>query len=250
MNSQLQFLIELQQYDLRIFEILDQKKKHPERMKAAEQPLLEVNRRLQSLKESGETLNKQRRDGEHELSLQEEHLQKLRGRLNDLKTNKEYQAHLFEIELGRKKKDSLEEALLGVLEQVEQNENEQKEVEGQVKEVEQAFGQAKEKLDSTNLSLDQELSTLEREHLALTEQVDRALLARYMKLKTLRKGFAIAKVKEGACSGCRLQLPPQLVAEVKRADELLNCSYCHRILYWEPTADATVETQPPVAPSM
>ncbi|MCA9472600.1 MAG: C4-type zinc ribbon domain-containing protein [Nitrospirales bacterium] len=250
MNSQLQFLIELQQYDLRIFEILDQKKKHPDRIKAAERPLLEVHQRLKSLKETGEVLSKQRRDGEHELSLQEEHLQKLRGRLNDLKTNKEYQAHLFEIELARKKKDSLEEILLGVLEQAEQNDNEQKEVETQAREVEQAFGQAKQTLDSTLTSLDQELSTLEREHKSLTEQVDRGLLSRYMKLKTLRKGFAIAKVKDGTCSGCRLQLPPQLVAEVKRADELLNCSYCHRILYWEPSADATVETQPPVAPSV
>ena len=141
-------------------------------------------------------------------SLQEEHLQKLRGRLNDLKTNKEYQAHLFEIELGRKKKDSLEEALLGVLEQVEQNENEQKEVEAQVKEVEQAFEQAKEKLDSTNLSLDQELSTLEREHRALTEQVDRGLLARYLKLKTLRKGFAIAKGQRRSMFGLSFAAPP------------------------------------------
>ena len=244
MNSQLHFLIELQKFDLRIFEILDQKKKHPELIKSAKLPLLEVSKQLRDLQETEEALGKQRRDGERELSLQEEHIQKIRGRLNDLKTNKEYQAHLFEIELARKKKDTLEEAVLEVLEQVENNQNEQKDLQARVGEVEQAFVQMKANLESENLILEQELSTLERQHGELTKQVEQRLLARYMKLKSLRKGFAIAKVHEGACSGCRLQLPPQLVAEVKRADELLNCPYCHRILYWEPPSEANIEPQP------
>ena len=38
----------------------------------------------------------------------------------------------------------------------------------------------------------------------------------------MRKGFAVAEVKDGSCGGCRLQLPPQLVAEVRRGDELLD----------------------------
>jgi len=243
LNSQLQFLIELQQYDLRIFEILDHKKKLPDLVHVAKAPLLEVSKQLEVLQHAGEALTRQRRDGEQELSLQEEHVQKIRGRLNDLKTNKEYQAHLFEIELARKKKEAIEESVLEVLMQVEQNENEQKELQVRMGEVEQAFAKAKDKLESESLSLEQELSTLERQHGELTVQVDRGLLVRYTKLKSLRKGFAIAKVKNGACSGCRLQLPPQLVAEVKRADELLNCSYCHRILYWEPTPEAVIDSQ-------
>ncbi|GJL55914.1 MAG: hypothetical protein NPIRA02_30460 [Nitrospirales bacterium] len=243
MNSQLQFLIELQRFDLRIFEILDHKKKLPELIHMAKAPVLEVSKQLEILQQAGETLTKQRRDGEQELSLQEEHIQKIRGRLNDLKTNKEYQAHLFEIELARKKKDALEESVLEVLEQVEKNQTEQQELHVRMGEVEQAFAKAKEQLESERLALEQELSTLERQHGELTVQVDHGLLARYTKLKSLRKGFAIAKVADGACSGCRLQLPPQLVAEVKRADELLNCSYCHRILYWEPMPDTLIDAQ-------
>jgi hypothetical protein len=41
----------------------------------------------------------------------------------------------------------------------------------------------------------------------------------------------VAEVRDGACGGCQLQLPPQLVAEVRRGDELMDCSYCHRILF-------------------
>ena len=246
MNSQLQSLITLQKYDLRIFEILDKKKKHPELIKAAQTPLLEVSKQLQSLQTVAEGLHKQRRDGEQELALQEEHIQKIRGRLNDLKTNKEYQAHLFEIELAKKKKDALEESVLEILEKVEQNENQQKEFQSSAGDIKQAFEYAKSKLEGEISSLDQELSSLEQAHSELTKQVEGALLTRYLKLKALRKGFAIAEVKGGACLGCRLQLPPQLVANVKRADELLNCSYCHRILYWEPPSETQYESATPV----
>ena len=164
-----------------------------------------------------------------------------------MKTNKEYQAHLFEIELARKKKDFLEEAVLSVLERVEQNEKEIKELEQAYREAEALFQREKEQLESQGNALTQELTELERQHQDIARLMDQKLLARYSKLKTTRKGFAVAQVRNGTCSGCRLQIPPQLVAEVKRGDELLNCSYCHRILYWEAPTDNPAWTETPPA---
>ena len=72
---------------------------------------------------------------------------------------------------------------------------------------------------------------MEQQQKIVADTVEKPLLARYNGLKTRRKGFAVAEVRDGACGGCRLQLPPQLVAEVRRGDELMDCSYCHRILF-------------------
>jgi hypothetical protein len=44
------------------------------------------------------------------------------------------------------------------------------------------------------------------------------------------------------CAGCRLQIPPQLVAEVKRSQDLHTCPYCHRMLYWD--GDVPAEQKP------
>ena len=112
MNSQLLLLIELQKFDLRIFQIQDAQRKAPELLKAVESPLQEILTRLQTLKNTGESLVKQQRSAERELATQEDLLHKVRSRLSELKTNKEYQAHLFEIEQARKKKDSIEESVL------------------------------------------------------------------------------------------------------------------------------------------
>ena len=245
LNSQLHFLIELQKFDLRIFEIQNQQQKIPQLIQAAQNPFLEISHRLKSVKDTGEVLMKERRSAEHELSVQEEHLPKIRGRLNELKTNKEYQAHLFEIDLARKKKDSLEEAVLMVLERVEQNENDAKALEEELREAESVFQREKAKLETQTLSLTDELAKLEGHYKEIAQRVDAKLLARYSKLKIARKGFAVAQVDKGTCSGCRLQIPPQLVAEVKRGNELLNCSYCYRILYWEAPENQTPSVESP-----
>ncbi len=231
MNSQLQFLIELQKFDLRIFQIQDEQRKGPELLKAVEAPLQEVLTRLQALKNTGESLVKQRRSSERELATQEELLKKIRSRLSELKTNKEYQAHLFEIEQARKKKDSIEESVLEVMERVEENENVVKELEEQANEAQNVFEAEKARLENELADLAKELSDLNQQQKALAATVEKPLLFRYNRLKTMRKGYAVADVQEGACGGCRLQLPPQLIAEVRRGDELLDCSYCHRILF-------------------
>jgi len=230
-NLQLQYLINLQKFDLRIFQIQDQLRKAPDLLKSAESPLQDILGRLQVLKNTSESLVKQRRSSERELSTQEEQLQKIRNRLSELKTNKEYQAHLFEIELARKKKDSIEENVLDMMERVEQNEQAVKELEEQAKEAQNVFDAEKSRLENYFANLANELADLERQQATLAELVDKPLLTRYNRLKIMRKGFAVAQLREGACGGCQLQLPPQLVAEVKRGDELMDCSYCHRILY-------------------
>lgn len=231
MNTQLQYLIELQKFDQRIFQILDQQKKTPELIHAAESPLREIVGRLQILKNEGEALAKQHRNAERELSLQDDQLQKIRARLSELKTNKEYQAHLFEIEVARKKKDALEDSVLEIMERIDQNTQSVRELEQQAEEAKKIFETEKAKLESHLANLAAELSEVDQQQKTLSESLERPLLSRYNRLKTLRKGFAVAQVRDGACAGCRLQLPPQLVAEVKRGDQLLDCSYCHRILY-------------------
>ena len=231
MNSQLQFLIELQTFDLRIFQIQDAQRKAPDLLKAAETPLQDLLSRLQTLKNTGETLATQQRSAERELATQEDLLHKVRNRLSELKTNKEYQAHLFEIEQARKKKDSIEESVLETMERVEENKNAVQELEAQAQEAQKVFDVEKASLETQSTELTNELTDLTQQQQQVADTVEKLLLARYNRLKIMRKGYAVAEVQEGSCGGCRLQLPPQLVAEVRRGNELMDCSYCHRILF-------------------
>jgi hypothetical protein len=157
----------------------------------------------------------------------------MKSRLSDLKSNKEYQAHLFEIEVANKKKGDIEEKILLCMEKIEQQQRTAKEAQEKLGTIEKAFTQEKQALDELERRLSTELADLEAQQQVRSTHVEKGLLARYNSIKASRKDHALAEIKEGICSGCRLQLPPQLISEVKRAEDLHTCPYCRRMLYWD-----------------
>lgn len=233
MNPQLPVLIELQTLDLRVLEIKEQERKIPSLIKAAETPLQEARHHLQTASASVETLIKERRNRERDLEAHEAQVEKLRSRLMELKTNKEYQAHLFEIEMANKRKGEIEEQILTLMERIESGQEEARQAKAKATEAEGLFAQERIRLEALATNLEAELSQLEQRREEVVVRLEKGLLDRYNKLKAGRKDIAVVPVRNGICTGCRLQLPPQLVAEVRRSDVLQTCSYCHRILYWE-----------------
>ncbi|MBM4132246.1 MAG: hypothetical protein FJ245_00620 [Nitrospira sp.] len=244
MNPQLQPLIDLQALDLRMAEIKEQQRKSPELIQAAEAPLKDALNLQQEAKATLEALTKERKDRERDLDAHESQTEKMKTRLSELKTNKEYQAHLFEIEMANKKKGEIEEQILVLMEKIEAKQKDVKDIQIKAAEAERVFAKEQQRLHSLAAELGAELAQLEQRQTAVAAAVDKTLMERYRKLKAMRKDLALVPVRDGICSGCRLQLPPQLIAEVKRKEDLLACSYCHRILYWEGEVIATAQAAP------
>ena len=48
----------------------------------------------------------------------------------------------------------------------------------------------------------------------------------------IRDGIALAEARNGACAACFMALRPQVMAQVRRADEVVTCDHCNRILYY------------------
>ncbi len=120
LNSTLIPLIELQKFDLRIAEVKEQRRKIPERLETTESPLREAKRIVQEATAAVETFTKERRSYEKDLEAHEDRIGKMKDRASQLKTNQEYQAHLFEIELANKKRGEIEENILVAMEKIDQ----------------------------------------------------------------------------------------------------------------------------------
>lgn len=233
LNLLLSPLIELQRIDLRIAELKEQRRRIPERLEVNEAPLREAKRVSQEASVSMEALIKERRSHEKDLDAHEDRIGKMKDRAAQLKTNQEYQAHLFEVELANKKKGEIEEKILLAMERIEQTQRGMADAQAKLKESEALYTKEKATLDARDQALSVELADLDMKQKNTSGQVEKTLLARYNKLKTTRKDQALALVKDGTCVGCRLQLPPQLVSQVKRAQDVHTCPYCYRMLYWE-----------------
>jgi predicted nucleic acid-binding Zn-ribbon protein len=233
LNQKLSPLIELQKLDLRIMEISEIRRKIPERLHTAEAPLREAAQTLNDTKAAVETAVKERRSHEKDLEAHEAHTDKMKSHAASLKTNKEYQAHLFELELANKKRGDFEEKILLTMEKIDQLQKTVKELQEKKTGLEKVFTQEKQGLDAQDKELATELAQLELRHREASARVEKALLDRYNQVKALRKDHPLAAVRDGICLGCRLQIPPQLIAQVKRSADLHVCPYCRRMLYWE-----------------
>ena len=233
LSQNLSPLIELQKVDLRITEIKDQRRRIPERRQAIEAPLREARQLYQQTNVSVEILIKERRSHEQDLEAHEAHTEKMKSRLSELKSNKEYQAHLFEIEVANKKRGDIEERILLSMEKIEQLQRTAKEAQEKLCATEKTFTEGKQALDELERTLSAELIDLEAQQQARSAHVEKGLLNRYNTIKAARKDQPLAEIKEGICSGCRLQLPPQLIAEVKLSQDIHTCPYCRRMLYWD-----------------
>jgi predicted nucleic acid-binding Zn-ribbon protein len=250
-NIQLSPLIELQKLDLRIAEAKEERRRIPERLDMAEAPLRDAKRILSESSVAVEAYTKEKRSHEKDLEAHEDRIEKMKDRASQLKTNQEYQAHLFEIDLANKKKGEIEEKILLAMEKLDQLQRQVKEAQANAAEAERRFTEEKSKLDEQDRRLASELAELEGKQRELAAKVDKPLLDRYTKLKSARKDHALAAVKDGICRGCRLQLPPQLVAQVKRMTDLHTCPYCHRMLYWDgaPASETKKSEEPETSQS-
>ncbi|NJN69800.1 MAG: hypothetical protein HC801_05675 [Nitrospira sp.] len=188
---------------------------------------------MNETKAAAAAATKERHVHEKDLEAHEAHTEKMKSHAANLKTNKEYQAHLFELELANKKRGEFEEKILLSMDKTDQLQKTTNELQDKKNALEKVFTQEKHLLDAQDKELAAELAQLEGHYREASAKIEKGLLDRYNQVKASRKDQPLAAVRDGICAGCRLQIPPQLIAQVKRSNDLHVCPYCRRMLYWE-----------------
>ncbi len=226
-------LIRLQALDLRRQQDKEGLEEIPEKLKIAEKPLFEAKGLVEKAQAAIDLVIKEKKDKELALQVVEDKIRKLKSRLTDLKTNKEYHAHLQEIAAVNKEKEDTEDRLLQAMENVDLLKKELAEKTALLNEETARFAKEKEEINATIEQLSKEDEKLEQEWLALSKEAPSDLLESYKKLSILRKGVAVVPLNGYTCTGCHFSLPPQLIAEVRKNEKILTCNYCNRMLYVE-----------------
>ena len=232
MNDQLTHLIRLQEIDNRLSLLQNKAADIPGWIDAARKSLEEVQARHAQNQAERDEVNSRKREKERELETRESQLSKARDRQAGIKTNKEYQTHLHEIETLMAEKGRVEEELLVLMEQFEVLKRTEVELAKAVKAAEQQFEQERQRFEKEAEVLKAELQGMEKERETVASVMDRSILNRYQNIKSLRRDLAVVPIRNGACGGCHMNIPPQLISEVRAGERILICSQCQRILFW------------------
>ncbi len=237
MRVQLELLWELQKIDLDLHGIKEEKDRYPKEMKTLEEKQKVEKERIQKEKEKIESLEKTRRQKEGQLSSEQEKIKKTEGRMFEVKTNKEYQALLTEIDAMKEACSRMEEEILQVMDEIEEVKKDLSKREKEAKVTLERIEGERKKLQE-RMAHDEKAwgKQMERRE-ALSKQIDPKLLKLYNTLKEKRQGVGVVGVKRETCQGCFVNVPPQMFIEVQKNNALIRCPNCNRILYWEAVRD-------------
>ncbi|MCK4766897.1 MAG: nucleotide-binding protein [Desulfobacula sp.] len=225
-------LVKLQEAEtqiVRLKSVLEKVKKEKEKLSG------QLKQFGNALEENKENLLSDRaacKDIEREIQVVDDRIIKSNEKLRMVKTNKEYQLFLREVDDNKKRKDALETELLEYLDEKEKTEaivqESEKEyhllkdqIEGEQKDIEKKSTDDRELLD--------EYLTRQKE---IGKNLDPSLMTRFVKISKMNKGSAVVNVKNEVCMGCFMNIPPQLYIEVQRGNSLISCPQCSRILYY------------------
>ena len=233
MNEQLKRLIELQKIDTEILILRDMINAFPKKITEAESPLKETQLAFNMISQKLDALERKKRDKERLLEDTGEKIKKLKSRTADIKTNKEYQALLHEIESVEKEQWSTENEILTIMEEFEATSKQTKSEEAKYKVYKEKVDGLKRKLEQERDAAEKELHVLKQDRAKIAETVDKESYYLYKTLIEACNGLAVTEAKEEICQGCNMNIPPQLFVELKKNEFISTCPQCRRIIYYK-----------------
>ena len=148
------------------------------------------------------------------------------GRINNPKELSNLQ---HEVELLKAKRAGVETKDLEIMDQVESVEAGVAALSHELEATTTEWQREQGQLGKEKAALEDSLSDLRQKRGAMTAEIDPKVLTLYEQLRKNKK-WAVARVEQGICRGCRISLPTSELQQV-RSSALVQCGSCSRILY-------------------
>ena len=235
MQNQLELLKQLQRIDGAINEIEYKRSAYPKKIQQLEKELERRNQRTEKDTLTLAEIQRERVKKEQSLKMEGERLRRSQDRLFLIKTNKEYQAALKEIDDIKQSCNDLETEILIIMEKADALTREIKEQETEDRKWKREFEKQKEVLQTEIEKSALELETQKKMKLETVERIELDLVKKYDTLVQRRQKLAVVAIQDGHCQGCNMHIPPQKILEIRKSENnaIMSCPFCNRILYFD-----------------
>ena len=250
MKAELQKLVALQNLDTSIRKLEKDLEAIPERRAQIEG---EFDRRafeIRALESRRDEAKHSRARLETEVVDQKSRAERAERNLMSSKKQDEYTAAIREADAARKQISALETQILEQMESLDQ--------------AEAALNERADEIATLNSDREARLKAFDEETKSQSELLAKQRVEReqvfanlpssmsnmYARIRArIRDGVAVAEARNRSCTACFMSLRPQVMAEIRRGEDVITCDNCGRILYY--IADSlqadTATTQPNVA---
>jgi predicted nucleic acid-binding Zn-ribbon protein len=231
-KEQIEFLVKLQQIEIDANRIQIRHDSVDHRIVALDAGLKDFEETIENEEAVISELNQKYKACETDVQMNLERIAKSKEKLRAVKTNKEYQSSLKEIDDLETINSKVEDEMLKFLDHIEDAEKKVRDVKAEYSKLAgQANAEKSAILDEAEQGK-QQLVELNGSRDDVTRSIASELLDIFNQTKVKQKnGVAIVAVTDAVCNGCNMNIPPQMYNELHRFDRLQQCPYCQRIIY-------------------
>ncbi len=231
LKDQIRKLVELQVMDEEIFRFRRELREKPAELEALKSEFESKKAKFKALEDKLKAVQVAQKELELDLKSKEDAIAKADMSLSQLKTNKEYQARLLEIENMKADESIVEEKILLGYDAVDAAKKALDAEKAVVLQYEKDFSAKKKQVDDDVAVIQDQLKVKESQRARVAPEVRPDFLSRYERILKNKDGLGIVKVADHTCGGCYMHLTEQVLNELRKYEELIACDMCARILY-------------------
>jgi uncharacterized protein len=248
-KAELQQLVYLQNLDKSIRRLQTEIEAIPQRRAEIEKEFDQRASDIRALETRRDDARHERVRLEKEVSEQRLRAERADRNLMSSKRQEEYTAAIREADAARKQISALETQILEQMEVFEQAEAALKERSAEIASLNSDRETRLKSFDEETGAQAAQLDESRAERERIFSSLPKSLSALYKRISArIRDGVAVAEARNGACAACFMALRPQVMAQVRRGEEVITCDNCSRILYYvakdSVAAGSSVSTQP------
>jgi predicted nucleic acid-binding Zn-ribbon protein len=251
MKAELEKLIALQNLDTTIRRLEKELEAIPQRRAEIEGEFDQRAFEIRALESRRDEAKHTRARLENEVVEQRGRAERAERNLMSSKKQDEYTAAIREADAARKQISTLETQILEQMEGLEKAEAALKERADEIATLNSDREARLKAFDETTQEQSQQLITARAERDQVFANLPKPMSAMYSRISArIRDGVAVAEARNRSCTACFMALRPQVMAEIRRGEEIITCDNCGRILYYVPSESVktdSVATQPNVA---
>ncbi|HKY45483.1 MAG TPA: C4-type zinc ribbon domain-containing protein [Pyrinomonadaceae bacterium] len=246
MKVELQKLIALQNLDTTIRKLEKDQEAIPERRAEIEREFDQRAFEIRALENRRDEAKHTRARLENEVVEQKGRAERAERNLMSSKKQDEYTAAIREADSARKQISQLETQILEQLEVLEQAEAALNERADEIASLNSDRDARLKAFDDETGTIGDRLAVARKERDEVFANLPKQMSGMYARIKArIRDGVAVAEARNRSCSACFMSLRPQVMAEIRRGEEVLTCDNCGRILYFVPSESIEADASAP-----
>lgn len=232
MREQLKLLEDLQLVDAKLHETEQALSSLPEKLQSLKKDVGSVEKMLEAERQQLAEVQKYKAEKEQSAKSEQDRMNKSKSKLSTVKSSKEYMAIQREIEVNRKNLGERDEEMLKLMEAVEKFQQSITTHESELKVLKDHVDAEERETQEKMAELEKIYEVQRRDRNKMAEAIRKDVYAKYDAIRK-RRGNAVVPVKDGVCTGCHMQVPPQLFNILQVGDSIEYCPACKRIIFFE-----------------